>query len=65
LRRVREIVPADGPPIVAIGGITADNVAEVARAGADGVAVIGEVAQAPDPKAATARLLDAFMSAKG
>ena len=65
LRRVREIVPADGPPIVAIGGITAANAGEVARAGADSVAVIGEVAQAPDPKAAAARLLDAFMSAKG
>ena len=65
LRRVREVVPADGPPLVAIGGITAANVGEVARAGADGVAVIGEVAQAPDPKAAAARLLDAFMSAKG
>lgn len=65
LRRVREIVPADGLPIVAIGGITAANVGEVAHAGADGVAVIGEVAQAPDPKAAAARLLDAFTNARG
>ena len=64
LCRVREMVPADGPPVIAIGGITAANVGEVARAGADGVAVIGEVAQAPDPKAAAARLLDAFMSAR-
>lgn len=52
LRRVRPELAA--VPLVAIGGITVDNVAEVIRAGADAVAVISAVCAAPDP-AATAR----------
>lgn len=43
-------------PIVAIGGITHDNAAEVFRAGAVGVAVISAVVGAPDPAAAARRL---------
>lgn len=35
-------------PIFAIGGITGENVAEVMRAGADGVAVISTIVAAPD-----------------
>ncbi len=49
LRRVR---PHVAVPLVAIGGITVDNVAEVIRAGADAVAVISGVCAAPDPAAA-------------
>ena len=64
LARVRELVPAGGPPLVGIGGITADNAGEVARAGADGIAVISAVTQADDPRAAAAALLEAFASAK-
>jgi hydroxymethylpyrimidine kinase/phosphomethylpyrimidine kinase/thiamine-phosphate diphosphorylase len=47
-------------PIVAIGGITADNVAEVARAGANSAAVISAVLHAPNIRLATERLTAAF-----
>jgi thiamine-phosphate pyrophosphorylase len=64
LKAVREIIPADGPPLIAIGGIDKLNVAEVAKAGADGIAVIGAVAMAEDPARAASELLNAFLSAK-
>jgi thiamine-phosphate pyrophosphorylase len=44
-------------PLVAIGGITAETVADVLAAGADAVAVIGTLTHAPDPAAATRELL--------
>ncbi|PYN09511.1 MAG: thiamine phosphate synthase [Candidatus Rokuibacteriota bacterium] len=50
--------------LVGIGGITHDNVAEVVRAGADGVAVISAVCAAPDPAAATRRFLDVIGNAR-
>jgi thiamine-phosphate pyrophosphorylase len=43
-------------PVIAIGGINAENAADVMRAGAHGIAVISAVCAAKDPKAATARL---------
>ena len=55
IRRVRPVVPV---PLVAIGGITLDNAAEVMRAGADGVAVISAICGQRDPKSATRALLD-------
>ncbi len=64
LREVRRLVPAGGPPVVAIGGITPENVGEVAAAGADGICVIASVTQADDPRAAAERLLNAFATAK-
>ena len=51
-------------PLVGIGGITHDNVAEVVRAGADGVAVVSAVCGALDPAAATRRFLDLIRSAR-
>jgi thiamine-phosphate pyrophosphorylase len=60
LRRVRPEIPV---PLVAIGGITVDNVAEVIRAGADAVAVISAVCAASDPAAATRRFLEAIRAA--
>ena len=54
LRRVRERV--SGIPVVAIGGITLDNIDPVLEAGADGICVIGAVCLADDPEQA-ARLL--------
>ena len=63
LRAVRNAMPPDGPPLLAIGGITPENVGEVARAGADGICVIAAVTQADDPRAAAARLLEAFNAA--
>jgi thiamine-phosphate pyrophosphorylase len=47
-------------PVVAIGGVTLDNVAEVARAGATAAAVIAAVASAADPTAAARRVAAAF-----
>ncbi len=64
LRQVRTAVPPDGPPLVAIGGITEENVAEVARAGADAVCVIGAVALADDPRQAAEALLAVFHKAR-
>ena len=55
LRTVRQAIAA---PLVAIGGITADNAEEAVRAGADGVAVISAVCGARDPAEATRRLLE-------
>ena len=63
LRAVRDAMPPDGPPLLAIGGITPENVGDVARAGADGICVIAAVTQADDPRAAAARLLAAFQAA--
>jgi len=61
LRRVRPEIPV---PLVAIGGITVDNVAEVIRAGADAVAVISAVCAASDPAAATRRFLETIRAAR-
>jgi thiamine-phosphate pyrophosphorylase len=47
-------------PLVAIGGIDAGNVAGVRAAGARGAAVLSAVADAPDPTAATERLVRAL-----
>ncbi len=61
LRRIRPLTPQ---PLVGIGGITHANVGDVIRAGADGVAVISAVCGAPDPAAATRRLLAAIREAR-
>jgi thiamine-phosphate pyrophosphorylase len=47
-------------PVIAIGGITPERVAEVVAAGAHGVAAIGAIAGAPDPARATCDFLDAL-----
>jgi thiamine-phosphate pyrophosphorylase len=54
LGRVRAAVSL---PIVAIGGITEENVRGVWRAGADAAAMISELANAPDPEAKARRIL--------
>lgn len=54
LRSARQL--GGDKPIVAIGGITADNVASVHAAGADGVAVISAITQAADVVATVRRL---------
>jgi len=61
IRRVRPAVPI---PLVAIGGITADNAAEVIRAGADSVAVISAICAQRDPEFATRALLERLRSAE-
>ena len=50
VRAIREAVPE--APLVAIGGINLANAADVAAAGADGVAVVSAIMSAPDPEAA-------------
>jgi thiamine-phosphate pyrophosphorylase len=54
LRQVRRIADL---PIVAIGGITAATMAEVLDAGAEAVAMIGEIVKAPDVEAKVRSLL--------
>lgn len=44
-------------PVTAIGGIRPDDVPEVMRAGADGVAVSGAIVHAPDPERAARAFL--------
>jgi thiamine-phosphate pyrophosphorylase len=46
---IREVRRLTKKPIVAIGGITLERAVEVVRAGADSVAVIGDILRAPDP----------------
>lgn len=47
-------------PVVAIGGVGADNAAALRRAGADGLAVVSAICGAADPEGAAAALLSAF-----
>lgn len=56
LDALREIVLAVDKPVIAIGSITADNVASVLETGAHGVAVLSAVVCADDPQAATERI---------
>lgn len=57
LRAVAGSVPV---PVVAVGGLSAERVAEVREAGAHGVAVVGAISAAPDPYAAAAALVRAW-----
>jgi thiamine-phosphate pyrophosphorylase len=60
VRRLRPEIPV---PLVGIGGITLDNAQDVIAAGADAVAVISAVCAAPDPEAATRRLMERLTGA--
>jgi thiamine-phosphate pyrophosphorylase len=62
LREVRDSVRV---PIVAIGGITLENVGEVITAGADAPAVISAVAGAADVAAAAREFQERVLAAKG
>ncbi|HXH63401.1 MAG TPA: thiamine phosphate synthase, partial [Gemmatimonadales bacterium] len=53
--RIAALAPV-GRPVIAIGGITANNAGAVIRAGAVGVAVIAAVWSASDPTAAARAL---------
>lgn len=56
LKKFKEICQTAPLPVLAIGGINASNVEDVLRAGASGIAVISEVALAPDMVQATKQL---------
>ncbi|MBI5284831.1 MAG: thiamine phosphate synthase [Chloroflexi bacterium] len=60
IERLREVKAAVRVPVVAIGGIDADNITSVVAAGANAAAVISAVCGADDPRAASARLAAAF-----
>lgn len=65
LRRLREIGQAcPGRPLVAIGGIDAGNIGDVARAGAAAAAVVSAIAGAADMTQAARRLAAGFASAE-
>jgi thiamine-phosphate pyrophosphorylase len=59
LELLRQVVAAVTVPVLAIGGIDANNVLSCVRAGAAGVAVISAIAGAGDPARATAAILEA------
>ncbi len=61
LERIR--VAGVGAPLLAIGGITADNVAQVVHAGADGAAVITAILASADPEREAARIKSAMHNA--
>lgn len=54
LAALADTVRASAIPVVAIGGITAENAAEVLRQGAAGIAVLSGIAEADDPLRAVA-----------
>ena len=59
LEGVREVCNAVFRPVIAIGGINHRNAAEVMRAGASGLAVIGALFDADDPRHAAGELRSA------
>jgi thiamine-phosphate pyrophosphorylase len=65
LAPIAQIKDAVTVPVLAIGGINCDNVGAVIGVGADGVAVISAVADAPDISAATRRLCALIREARG
>lgn len=60
---VRAVVDATALPVVAIGGLTAGDAANLRTAGAHAMAVVSAICAAPDPGAAAAALVDAWARA--
>ena len=63
--RLKEARAVTHVPLVAIGGINAENVAPVIEYGADAVCVTAAVGLAPEPEAAATRLVEAIRQAGG
>ena len=61
---LRRIAAASTVPVIALGGIDQSRVAEVAAAGAAGIAVMREVFEAPDLALASSELLAALDAAR-
>jgi thiamine-phosphate pyrophosphorylase len=64
LSALTDIRRAVAIPVLAIGGLTCENIPGVIHAGADGIAVISAVAEAPDMAAAAANLLRCLQQAR-
>ncbi len=60
LATLREICDAVSIPVVAIGGISTENVGKLAGSGIDGIAVISAIFAAPDKEHAAAQLFEAL-----
>ena len=57
MERLKEIVSSVSIPVVAIGGISAENILQLCGSGVDGVAVVSAIFAADNPGQATAGLL--------
>jgi len=57
MEQLKEIVSSVSIPVVAIGGISAENILQLRGSGVDGVAVVSAIFAAEDPGKATANLL--------
>ena len=57
MEQLKEIVSSVSIPVVAIGGISAENIHQLRGSGVDGVAVVSAIFAAEDPGKATAHLL--------
>lgn len=64
LEGLRAIRAISRHPLVAIGGMNLNTIADVIRAGADGVAVVSAICSAPDVKAATQALSQVIQQTK-
>ena len=64
LAKLEAVTRAVRIPVIAIGGITPERVAEVRGAGAHGVAAISAILAAESPADATRRFLDALAKSK-
>jgi len=60
LARLRQAVALSPSPLLAIGGIAIEQVADVLSTGAHGIAVISALSAAPDPVGAASVLLSQF-----
>jgi thiamine-phosphate pyrophosphorylase len=65
LAALREVVAALGAPVVAIGGIGAETIGDVARAGAACAAVVGAIFGSGDAAENARRLAAAFEAGRG
>ena len=59
---IRTVKQTAKVPVIAIGGIKAENVREVIAAGADGIAVISAIMAASDPREAAQELMGGIRS---
>ena len=61
---VRKVSGAVAIPVLAVGGVRAENAADVIEAGASGASVISAIEAAADPQAAARQLVEAMREAR-